>query len=42
MDRNGIYDETIAIEGSGATSRTFRVIGTFSLNRISDIPTLTR
>jgi len=42
MDRNGIYDETIAIEGSGATARTFRVIGTFSLNRISDISTLTR
>ena len=42
MDRNGIYDETIAIEGSGSAARTFRVIGTFSLNRISDISTLTR
>ena len=42
MDRNGVYDETIAIEGSGSAARTFRVIGTFSLNRISDISTLTR
>lgn len=42
LDRNGIYDETIAIEGSGSNARTFRVIGTFNLNRISDLPTLTR
>lgn len=42
LDRNGTYDETITVEGPGANSRTFRVLGTFNLNRISDIPTLTR
>jgi hypothetical protein len=42
LDRNGVYDETITLEGSGSNTRTFRVIGTFNLNRISDIPVLTR
>ena len=42
LDRNGVYDETISIEGPGANTRTFRVLGTFNLNRVSDIPTLTR
>jgi len=42
LDRNGTYDETITVEGSGANTRTFRVLGTFNLNRISDISTLTR
>ena len=42
LDRNGVYDETITLEGSGSNTRTFRVIGTYNLNRISDIPVLTR
>jgi hypothetical protein len=42
LDRNGVYDETITLEGTGSNARTFRVVGTFSLNRISDAPTLTR
>lgn len=42
LDRNGVYDETITLEGSGANARTFRVLGTFNLNRVSDISTLTR
>lgn len=42
LDRNGVYDETITLEGTGSNARTFRVLGTFSLNRISDAPTLTR
>lgn len=42
LDRNGIYDETITLEGTGSNSRTFRVYGTFNLNRISDVPVLTR
>jgi len=42
LDLNGVYDETIEVGGSGANTRTFRVLGTFTLNRISDIPTLTR
>jgi len=42
MDRTGIYGEMVTIEGSGANTRSFIVIGTYTLNRISDIPTLTR
>jgi hypothetical protein len=42
LDLNGVYDETIEVGGSGANTRTFRVLGTFTLNRISDLPTLTR
>jgi hypothetical protein len=42
LDLNGVYDETIEVGGSGANARTFRVLGTFTLNRISDLPTLTR
>jgi len=42
LDINGVYDETLEIGGSGANARTFRVLGTFTLNRISDLPTLTR
>lgn len=42
LDRNGVYDETITLEGSGSNSRTYRVIGTFNLNRISEVPVLTR
>jgi hypothetical protein len=42
LDRNGVYDETIEIGGSGSNARTFRVLGTYTLNRISDLPTLTR
>jgi len=42
LDRSGVYDETITLEGSGSNTRTYRVIGTFNLNRISDIPVLTR
>jgi len=42
MDRTGIYGEMITIEGSGANSRSFIVLGTYTLNRISDIATLTR
>ena len=41
LDLNGVYDETIEVGGS-VTNRTFRVLGTFTLNRISDLPTLTR
>ena len=42
LERKGIYDETITVEGAGGSSRTFKVVGTFSLNRISSISTLTR
>ena len=42
LDLNGVYDEKIEVGGSGANTRTFRVLGTFTLNRISDLPTLTR
>jgi hypothetical protein len=42
LDRNGVYDETIEIGGSGSNARTFRVLGTYTLNRISDLPILTR
>jgi hypothetical protein len=42
LDLNGVYDETIEVGGSGANARTFRVLGAFTLNRISDLPTLTR
>ncbi len=42
LDINGVYDETLEIGGAGANARTFRVLGTFTLNRISDLPTLTR
>jgi hypothetical protein len=42
LERKGIYDETITVEGAGGSTRTFKVVGTFSLNRISSIPTLTR
>ena len=42
LERKGIYDETITVEGTGGSSRTFKVVGTFSLNRISSISTLTR
>jgi hypothetical protein len=42
LDRNGVYDETIEIGGSGSNARTFRVLGTYTINRISDLPTLTR
>jgi hypothetical protein len=42
LDLNGVYDETIEVGGQGANARTFRVLGTFTLNRISDLPTLTR
>ena len=42
LDRNGVYDETIEMGGSGSNTRTFRVLGTYTLNRISDLPTLTR
>jgi hypothetical protein len=37
-----VYVETIEVGGSGANTRTFSVLGTFTLNRISDLPTLTR
>ena len=42
LERKGIYDETITVEGAGASTRTFKVVGTFKLNRISPIATLTR
>jgi hypothetical protein len=42
LERKGIYDETITVEGAGGSTRTFKVVGTFSLNRISSISTLTR
>ncbi len=42
LDRNGVYDETITLEGTGSNTRTFRVLGTFNLNRISTVPVLTR
>jgi hypothetical protein len=42
LDRSGVYDETLVVEGSGANTRTFRVMGTYTLNRISDISTLTK
>ena len=38
----GHPDETITVEGAGASTRTFKVVGTFKLNRISPIATLTR
>jgi len=37
-----VYDETIEMGGSGSNTRTFRVLGTYTINRISDLPTLTR
>jgi len=42
LERKGIYDETITVEGAGGSSRTFKVVGTFTLNRISTISKLTR
>ncbi|MSU85903.1 MAG: hypothetical protein EXS21_12485 [Pedosphaera sp.] len=42
LERKGIYDETITVEGAGASTRTFKVVGTFTLNRISPISKLTR
>jgi hypothetical protein len=42
LERKGIYDETITVEGAGSSSRTFKVVGTFTLNRISSISQLTR
>ena len=42
LERKGIYDETITVEGAGGSSRTFKVVGTFTLNRISSISQLTR
>jgi hypothetical protein len=42
LERKGIYDETITVEGAGASTRTFKVVGTFTLNRISPIAKLTR
>lgn len=42
MERRGIYDETITVEGAGGSARNFKVVGTFTLNRISSISTLTR
>jgi len=42
LERKGIYDETITVEGAGGSSRTFKVVGTFTLNRISTISQLTR
>ncbi len=42
LERKGVYDETVTVEGSGANTRSFRVVGTFLLKRISSIQTLTR
>lgn len=40
--RVGIYEETVTLEGSGANVRTFRSAGSYSLTRISTVPTLTK
>jgi hypothetical protein len=42
LERKGIYDETITVEGAGGSTRTFKVVGTFTLNRISSLSKLTR
>lgn len=42
LDRKGVYDESLTVEASGANTRTFRAVGTFSLKRISSIQKLTR
>ncbi len=39
---NGVYAETVTVEGLGGASRIFRMAGTFSLNRLNDTPILTR
>ena len=42
MERRGIYEETLTVEGVGAGVRSFKVVGTFYLNRISPISKLTK
>jgi len=39
--RSGTYEETITLGGKAGASRQFQLSGTFSLQRISSIPTLT-
>ncbi len=41
QDLGGNYAETLTLLGLGANTRTYNVLGTFSLKRISDIATLT-
>ena len=42
QQRTGVYEETITINGTPGNSRSFKVMGSYVLNRISDIPTLTK
>jgi hypothetical protein len=42
MERRGIYEETLTVEGVGTGVRSFKVVGTFYLNRISPISKLTQ
>lgn len=42
MERRGIYEETLTVEGVGTGVRSFKVVGTFYLNRISPISKLTK
>ena len=42
QQRTGVYEETITISGTAGNSRTFKVIGSYLLNRISEIATLTK
>lgn len=39
---SGIYNETVTFNGKGTESREYKVRGTFSLSRLSDISTLTQ
>lgn len=41
QDFGGRYAETITIQARGSQTRTYNVLGSFSLKRLSDIPTLT-
>jgi len=41
QDLGGRYSETITIQARGSQTRTYNVLGSFSLKRLSDIPTLT-
>ena len=40
LSRSGLYSETITLAGKAGASRQYRIAGTFTLRRISSIPTL--
>ena len=41
QSRSGVYEETMTIGAQGGASRDFRLSGTFTLQRISPVATLT-